>query len=185
MLTRLTIRNFRRFDYVDIELGSPVVLIGPNNSGKTAALQALFDRLISELQPPPGLRERMWSRREFENYLCQPETLEAYAEAIDDRGPLFGQATRAIMTECIEDLVPRAALRDRNHRWWHDTKVSDDFLDPLFESFFQKLGLRNLMRKTDYHVLVRHVSADQIAPEISEVLDIVVEVARQAKPLEE
>src|SRR6186713_542539 len=41
MLTRLIVRNFKRFDEIDIELGNPVVLIGPNNSGKTTALQAL------------------------------------------------------------------------------------------------------------------------------------------------
>ncbi|MEW6615300.1 MAG: AAA family ATPase [Thermodesulfobacteriota bacterium] len=41
MLTKLTARNFKRFDNVDVELGNPVVLIGPNNSGKTTALQAL------------------------------------------------------------------------------------------------------------------------------------------------
>lgn len=41
MLTRLRIRNFKRFDDVDVELGKAVVLIGPNNSGKTTALQAL------------------------------------------------------------------------------------------------------------------------------------------------
>ena len=41
MLTDLTIRNFKRFEDVTIELGSPVVFIGPNNSGKTSAMQAL------------------------------------------------------------------------------------------------------------------------------------------------
>ena len=41
MLTRIRIRNFKRFDNVDVELGKAVVLIGPNNSGKTTALQAL------------------------------------------------------------------------------------------------------------------------------------------------
>lgn len=41
MLTRLTIRNFKRFEDVEIELASPVVFVGPNNSGKTTALQAL------------------------------------------------------------------------------------------------------------------------------------------------
>lgn len=41
MLERLTIRNFKRFDEVEIELGDVVVFIGPNNSGKTSALQAL------------------------------------------------------------------------------------------------------------------------------------------------
>jgi len=41
MLTQLTIRNFKALESVDIELGDRVVFIGPNNAGKTTALQAL------------------------------------------------------------------------------------------------------------------------------------------------
>ena len=41
MLTRIIIRNFKRFHEVEVELANPVVFIGPNNSGKTSALQAL------------------------------------------------------------------------------------------------------------------------------------------------
>lgn len=41
MLTKLTIRNFKTFRKVEIELGQNVVFVGPNNSGKTTALQAL------------------------------------------------------------------------------------------------------------------------------------------------
>ena len=42
MLTKLTIRHFKCFGgEVEIELGNPVVFIGPNNSGKTSAMQAL------------------------------------------------------------------------------------------------------------------------------------------------
>ncbi len=41
MLTGLRVRNFKRFDEIDVELGKSVVFIGPNNSGKTTALQAL------------------------------------------------------------------------------------------------------------------------------------------------
>lgn len=41
MLTKLIIRDFKRFDDVEIELGDPVVFVGPNDSGKTTALQAL------------------------------------------------------------------------------------------------------------------------------------------------
>ena len=41
MLTKLICRNFKNFEDVEIELGNPVVFIGPNNSGKTTALQAL------------------------------------------------------------------------------------------------------------------------------------------------
>jgi energy-coupling factor transporter ATP-binding protein EcfA2 len=41
MLNKLTIRNFKLFDDVEIELAERVVFVGPNNSGKTSALQAL------------------------------------------------------------------------------------------------------------------------------------------------
>jgi predicted ATPase len=41
MLTRLRIKNFKTLQDADIPLGQNVVLIGPNNSGKTSALQAL------------------------------------------------------------------------------------------------------------------------------------------------
>jgi energy-coupling factor transporter ATP-binding protein EcfA2 len=41
VLTRMAIRNFKRLVNVEFELGKSVVLIGPNNSGKTTALQAL------------------------------------------------------------------------------------------------------------------------------------------------
>jgi len=41
MLNKITIRNFKRFGKAEIELGNPVVFIGPNNSGKTSAMQAL------------------------------------------------------------------------------------------------------------------------------------------------
>jgi hypothetical protein len=41
MLTKVVVRNFKRFKDVEIELGSPVLFIGPNNYGKTTALQAL------------------------------------------------------------------------------------------------------------------------------------------------
>ncbi len=64
MLTKLGIKNFKRFEDVSIDLGSPVVFIGPNNSGKTTALQALAlwgmahgrHRELKERTPPnrPG-----------------------------------------------------------------------------------------------------------------------------------
>lgn len=41
MLTKLRIKNFKRFDTAEIDLRQSVVFIGPNNSGKTTALQAL------------------------------------------------------------------------------------------------------------------------------------------------
>jgi energy-coupling factor transporter ATP-binding protein EcfA2 len=153
---------------------------------------ALFDRLDHQLEQKQHLVQHVWKRREIENYLCSQRTLLAYADACVTElalGPLFDddarERYRAAMRESIEDLVPRAAQRDPQHRWWHDTKVSDDFLDPLFESFFAKLHLPNLMRKTHYHVLARHVPADEIDPEVSDVLDGIIAAAEKAKPAAE
>jgi predicted ATPase len=53
VLTKLTIRNFKRFTSAEIELGNPVVFIGPNNSGKTTALQALLP-VAGEHRGPAG-----------------------------------------------------------------------------------------------------------------------------------
>jgi len=41
MLTYIKVKNFKRLGRVAFDLGANVVLIGPNNSGKTTALQAL------------------------------------------------------------------------------------------------------------------------------------------------
>ncbi len=41
MITKLRLRRFKRFDEAEVVLGSPVVFVGPNNAGKTTALQAL------------------------------------------------------------------------------------------------------------------------------------------------
>jgi hypothetical protein len=153
---------------------------------------ALFDRVEQTLRAGTNLREYKWKRREIENYLCDPETLLAYAEECAKElglGPLFetteGERRRAAMQECIDDNVPRAALRDRAHKWWIDTKVSDDLLDPLFEAYFKRLGLPNLMSKTDFHVLARYVSRERLDPEVSMVLDQISEVSRLANPATE
>ncbi len=153
---------------------------------------AIFDHIESPLQDSAILREYSWQRREIENYLCMPEALHAWAEDVSDSttaGPLFEPSERArrrqAMQECIEDLVPRAAQRDPAAKWWMTTKISDDFLDPLFAAFFAKLDLPNLMGKASYHNLVRFIPIGRIDPEITLVLDMINNVGAQAKPGEE
>ena len=41
MLTKITIRNFKLFEEAEIPLGNGFLFVGPNNGGKTSALQAL------------------------------------------------------------------------------------------------------------------------------------------------
>lgn len=127
----------------------------------------------------------MWERREIENYLCQRETLMAWANVTgtEQAGPLF--ATRCVdaMKESIAEIEEALGKLEKGSPWSPGTKVSDEFLDPLFKTFFKKLGLPNLMQKTDYHVLARHVARDQIDPEVSGVLNLIARVAERAKPL--
>lgn len=161
---------------------------GLREARKNLVAFALFDHLEQQLQVHPELVEYQWTRREIENYLCGSEALMAYAEgsaAEASPGPLFApeekQKRTTAMKDCIDDLVPRAALRDPSDRWWITTKASDDFLDRLFPVFFRKLGLPNLMNKTDYHVLARYVTKDQIDSEIAEVLDMIAKTAKKAR----
>jgi hypothetical protein len=71
--------------------------------------------------------------------------------------------------------------RGGRDRWWIDSKATDEFLDRLFEDYFASLSLPNLMRKTDYHVLARHVPRELIDPEVSEKLDAIVATANAAR----
>ena len=41
MLTKITIKNFKLFEEVEVPLGNGFIFLGPNNCGKTSALQAL------------------------------------------------------------------------------------------------------------------------------------------------
>jgi len=149
---------------------------------------ALFDRLDKELHTGSPLMEMMWQRKEMENYLCQEEVLLAYARA-DQPNDLFGQAEaqrrEQIMREAIAEVSMALQTLGRPGPWSVDIKAGDDFLDPLFRQYFERLALPNLMRKTDYHVLARLVSQNQIDPEVIDKLDAIVAVAGQAKPRED
>jgi hypothetical protein len=144
---------------------------------------AIYDRLKTNLPDDPWLMQRMWRRRELENYLCQRETLLAYAEAEgrQQEGELFTKRWRDAMEEAIQ-RVEEALRTLGKDPWGGDVKASDDFLDPLFRHFYAKLNLPNLMRKTDYHVLAAFVAAEALDAEIGQALDAIVDVAKAAKP---
>lgn len=146
---------------------------------------AIFDRLDRKLQEGQPLVELMWQRREIENYLCQDEVLLAYAR-YDVPDDLFGIAERQrreqAMSAAIEEVTHALETLGRPGPWSAEIKASDDFLEPVFERYFRRLRLPNLLRKTDYHLLAGLVSREQIDAEFGEKLDAVVRVAGQARP---
>lgn len=141
----------------------------------------LCDQVDRELQAHNRLLERMWHQREIENYLCQPETLRAYAGSLVKNEPLFGQGAVEQMDIAIRRRVPLAALEDRSDRWWRSTKMSEEFLDPLFDDFYQSLGLTNIMRKSNFHELAEYVPHQLIDPEVTEILDAIYSVSQRAE----
>lgn len=149
---------------------------------------AIFDRLEERLHPDTVLKEMMWQRRELENYLCTESVLLAYAQG-EDAGDLFSKAEAdhrvTVMKACISELSDALMKLKGVSPWSPDIKASDDFLDPVFKAYFEKLGLPNQMRKTNYHVLARYVRKEDIDPEVVEKLDAIAEVAKRAKAAEE
>ncbi|MFW6161455.1 MAG: ATP-dependent nuclease [Planctomycetota bacterium] len=153
---------------------------------------ALFDRLDRELPDDLGARGLAWHQREIESYLCYPQTLEAYARATAEEaapGDLFApaEADRRVgaMRESIEEVVEALERLGRGSPWDGDLKVSDEFLVPLFRTYFKKLGLPNLMSKKDFHELANLVPEDKLDAEITEKLDAIVVTAQTAQPVED
>ncbi len=149
---------------------------------------AIFDRLDKKLQEHPALVELMWQRREIENYLCQREVLLAYARH-DLPDDLFGSAElrrrESAMNAAIVEVAQALETLSRPSPWSPDIKASDDFLDPVFDLYFRKLKLPNLLRKTDYHVLANLMTREMISYEVVEKLDAIIAVANTARPRED
>jgi len=143
---------------------------------------AVYDRLAVALNEDPNLVQLSWRRREIENYLCQRETLLAWAQAMGSRqhGALFGPTWAQTMDDAIAEITQALAALGKGDPWGADIKASDEFLDPLFRKFFEKLALPNLMAKTDYHTLVHFVPRERIDPEVRQTLDRIADVARIA-----
>jgi ABC-type branched-subunit amino acid transport system ATPase component len=150
---------------------------------------AIFDRFDQRPSDDLGAETHMWTKREIENYLCCPEVLEAYAIASGLEslpGPLFeaahAESRRKVMRETIAEMINAMETLERGSPWDKDTKVSDDFLIPLFRKFFKKLGHYNVMDKKNFHELARFVPKEKIDPEVKKKLDAIVTVAKTAKP---
>lgn len=131
-----------------------------------------------------GLECLAWRRREIENYLCTPATLEAFADATARDGVL-GRLWEArevekrlsAMGEATAEIESALQTLRQASPWDPDTKVSDDFLTPLFAAYFEKLGLPNLMLKRSFYELAAHVPLEEIDSEVAEKLDAIARAA--------
>ncbi len=146
---------------------------------------ALYDHLAHLPEEKPGLTQKMWARREIENYFCNRKTLLAWAEnGLQGRElPLLGLNWRAAMEEAITGIESAMVTLGKGSPWDRNTKVSDDFLEPLLRTFYQKIGLQILAKKANYHEIARFAVPQDLDVEITEVLNLIVSVAGSAKPV--
>lgn len=141
---------------------------------------ALFDRLERGVQERFAIPHHMWRRREIENYLSSPDVLMRFATNVqgDD---LVARAEAASQSEAMRNSIQEIETAFRALRkdpWGTEIKASDEVLTPLFSNYYDRLGLQNRMRKTDFHILVDVMQPDEIDPEVTEVLDKLVAAHR-------
>lgn len=146
---------------------------------------AIFDRIDDQLNDSLPLKEMMWKKRELENYLCKERVLLSYAEGKIE-SDLFSiveaEERKKIMKDTIAEISNALFTLGRPSPWSDDIKASDEFLDRVFELYFKKLNIQNVLRKTDYHILTEFLLPDEIDNDIIVKLDAIVEIASLAKP---
>ena len=101
-------------------------------------------------------------------------------------GPLFtaAEAGRRLdaMRQAIDQIESALNALGKDSPWSDDIKASDEFLEPLFGAYFEKLDLQSLITKKNFYELVEHVPVAEIDEEIREKLDAIVGVAEGSTP---
>ena len=156
---------------------------------------AIYDRL--DFSEDPYLRQLCWEKREIENYICDKEALVQFAQnealsqaversagssnLIDERQSLFVEAYRNSMLESINEIEDALNRLRGLSPWDADTKVSDEFLEPLFKDFYAKIGSLNRMPKKNYYKLIQFLDPLSVDAEVVEKLDAIVETAEAVR----
>ncbi|MDR1682998.1 MAG: hypothetical protein LBS25_06390 [Candidatus Symbiothrix sp.] len=135
---------------------------------------ALFDN-IPNLQENPRLKIICWQKHELENYFASPALLLKYAKLLHNQYPQFtSDHLENVMQQSISDYTLPAYLRNLNDEWWNTAKLSDDWLDKIFPTFYKQLGINTSVNfKKDYYQLISLMDKKDISNEISEKLDAI------------
>jgi energy-coupling factor transporter ATP-binding protein EcfA2 len=147
---------------------------------------AVFDNLGKGFpEHPRSLEMRQWSRREIENYLCMDEVLMAYTrQGLSDTDmigySLIPQREKAMRESTNEVMMALETLHGVN-RDSPSVKITDDFLNPVFRKYFEKIKLPNLLTKSGYHILASLAPRDKIHLDVVEMLDAIYSVSSQAQ----
>jgi len=100
---------------------------------------------------------------------------------------LFGMAEQKrriqAMKESIHEVSAALEKLGRPSPWSAAIKATDDFLDPLFKDYSQRLGVSLTLRKNEYYKLANFLDPRNIESEVRSKLDAIFSVAQKAAPL--
>ena len=121
-INRVTVSNFRSIKHAEIELGATTVLIGPNNAGKTAILEAIrialtqrwgqrgtgfteYDVHLCATRTDPKVGDPVTIEVEMQVSVANewPEELHETLADIIQLNPLSGQASIILRVSCAWD----------------------------------------------------------------------------------
>jgi predicted ATPase len=130
---------------------------------------ALFDNLNRNVEnKQPDLIIKQWQRREMENYLPIPQVLYAFINQQKEFGPIFENR----FIEITKNSIVPNAINNLDHPFWKTTKISDDFLTPLFETFLDEMKMpRSFMDKSKFYQLVDYMDPLLVDSELKLTID--------------
>lgn len=135
---------------------------------------ALFDRIEKNIESIKPLKVICWKRRELENYFARPDLLIKHARLLHCKYPNFtSDQLEDMMKQALYDYTLPVYLKDMNHSWWNDAKLSDDWLDNILPEFYRQIGFTQDFFKRDYYQLIALMETKDIPQEISEKLDVI------------
>lgn len=146
---------------------------------------ALFDRLDAAPQAAmPGLHEKVWKRREIENYLASPEVLLAFAagsaQATDLIEASEASLRRQHMQAAIHD-VEQAVQTLGENLWSPDRKASEQVLPQVLQRYAGKVADHRRLNKGSYYTLIDFQDAATVDAEVRSVLDDIAALAQRAE----
>ncbi len=146
---------------------------------------AIFDRLNQELPAGGALEQLCWTKREIENYFITKDVLLKYVTH-GLKNDLFGVEEAELRTKTLlgslEKIENALSILKKPAAWSDDIKMTTDFLDLVFEDYYQQLRQTNMLRKSGYHILIDYFPAEMIDPEVVQKLDRIATVAERAMP---
>jgi len=151
---------------------------------------AIFDNLGKDVANDKDLTIYQWTKNEIENFLIPNRKIffrlvvdELKSEGIKE-SDLFYETEKEkrikAMVEALEQIENAYRTLGKNP-YDGSLKVSDEFINKVFEMYAKIQGIPPLLRKGRYYKLVQYLEEDEIDKEIIEVLDMIYHISQKAE----